>query len=112
VASSLEERAQGLMGVTDLGSVDGMLFVFPADTTSGFWMKDTLIPLDIAFFDSERRLRTVFDSQRNPHTVFTMEPCLEEPCRVYSPGISYRYALETLPGRMSEFPEGTVLDLR
>jgi len=102
VASSLEERVQGLMGVTDLGGVDGMLFVFPAETTSGFWMKDTLIPLDIAFFDADMRLRSVL----------TMEPCLAEPCRVYSPGISYQWALEALPGRLSEMPEGSVLDLR
>ena len=50
VADDPVERAQGLMGITDLGGLDGMLFVFEDDSTSGFWMKDTLIGLDIAFF--------------------------------------------------------------
>ena len=50
VADEAGERAQGLMGVTDLGSLRGMLFVFPEDTISGFWMKGTPLALDIAFF--------------------------------------------------------------
>jgi len=44
------------MGVTDpsLDGIAGMLFVFDDDTTTGFWMKDTLIPLSIAFADQQR----------------------------------------------------------
>ncbi|MBU1865372.1 MAG: DUF192 domain-containing protein, partial [Actinobacteria bacterium] len=52
VADTPALRSRGLMGVTDLGSVRGMLFLWPNDTAGGFWMKDTLIPLDIAFFDA------------------------------------------------------------
>ncbi|MEA3502816.1 MAG: DUF192 domain-containing protein, partial [Actinomycetota bacterium] len=52
VADTQALRAQGLMGVTDLGGLDGMLFVFQETTDGGFWMKDTLIALDIAFFDA------------------------------------------------------------
>jgi len=111
VAASQEERSRGLMGVTDLGGVDGMLFVFPAETTSGFWMKDTLIPLEIAFFGTNGALRTVLE----------MEPCLEDPlqadrdnpypCPVYSSGTSYLWALEAPPGRLSELPDGAVLEI-
>ncbi len=53
VADSEALREQGLMGVTDekLSGYDGMLFVFDADSSNGFWMKNTLIPLSIAFAD-------------------------------------------------------------
>ena len=49
VADELEERVQGLMNVPSLPDDAGMLFVFPTDTLSGFWMKDTVISLSIAF---------------------------------------------------------------
>ena len=53
VADDAPMRRQGLMFVEDLGDLDGMLFVFEEERSGGFWMKNTLIPLDIAFFDSE-----------------------------------------------------------
>jgi hypothetical protein len=63
---------------------DGMLFVFPSDTTGGFWMKNTLVPLRILFFDVRgKRVRA-----------FRMTPCREDPCRIYEPGRRYRFALE------------------
>ena len=88
VAEAPDQRAQGLMGVTDLGGLDGMLFVFQSDSDGGFWMKDTLIPLDIAFFDGGGALVDVL----------TMEPCTADPCPSYRPGGSYRYAVETPSG--------------
>ena len=99
LAQSIDQRQQGLMGVTDLGDVEGMLFVFPFDSSNGFWMEDTLIPLEIAFFDAAGNLVTVL----------TMEPCLEDPCPTYSPGASYRFALEAPPGRLGGLREGTIL---
>ena len=76
-------RGVGLMH-RDPAPRDGMLFVFPYDTTGGFWMKNTLVPLTIAFFDAEgRRVRKL-----------RMTPCREDPCRTYEPGRTYRFALE------------------
>ena len=49
VADEPGERAQGLMNRQSLPDDAGMLFVWPADTQSGFWMRDTVIPLSIAF---------------------------------------------------------------
>lgn len=92
VADDAVERALGLKGVTDLGDVDGMLFVHPEDSGSGFWMKDTLIPLDIAFFSSEGELIDLLQ----------MEPCRADPCPGYRPGGPYRYALEAERGRFGE----------
>lgn len=81
-------RAQGLMGVDDLGDLAGMLFVFEEDTTNTFWMKNTLIPLDIAFFDAEGMY--VDD--------LTMEPCVEDPCTSYVASGPYRFAVEVPAG--------------
>ncbi|MFN2485539.1 MAG: DUF192 domain-containing protein, partial [Acidimicrobiia bacterium] len=67
VADEPEEWAKGLMGVDELGDLDGMLFVFSDEVLSPVWMKDTLIPLDIAFFNSEGILVDAV----------AMEPCRE-----------------------------------
>lgn len=81
------QRGRGLMQRRQ-APADGMLFVFPSDTTGSFWMKNTLVPLRIVFFDARgRRVREL-----------SMVPCRREPCRLYSPGRAYRFALE-LPAR-------------
>jgi hypothetical protein len=54
VARTPEERAQGLMGRERLGKDDGMLFLFEVEDRHGFWMKNTLIPLSIAFIEIGR----------------------------------------------------------
>ena len=81
-------RSRGLMGVTDLGDIDGMLFRWPSDVESGFWMKDTLIPLDIAFFAADGSLVDLL----------SMVPCEADPCPSYRPSGPYRSALEVEAG--------------
>lgn len=53
VVDTPEGRAQGLMFVEDMPRSSGMLFVFDDAARRTFWMKNTLIPLDILYFDSE-----------------------------------------------------------
>lgn len=89
LAQTAEQQGKGLMHVTDLGGYDGMLFAFSADTTSSFYMKDTPMPLSIAWFDSGGRFVSATD----------MEPCLDKPqCPVYNATGTYRYALEVPRG--------------
>jgi uncharacterized membrane protein (UPF0127 family) len=54
IADDEASQEQGLMGVTDpeLGGRAGMVFRFPDEVTTGFWMKDTPLPLSIAWFDA------------------------------------------------------------
>jgi len=67
-----------------------MLFVFPVSSTLSFTMQDTLIPLDIWWFDEEMRLMGST----------AMVPCRSEPCVSYrSPGDA-RWALETPAGEL------------
>ncbi|ALM09445.1 MAG TPA: DUF192 domain-containing protein [Candidatus Peribacter riflensis] len=54
-ARTPEEHQRGLQGRTSLVYGNGMLFLFEDSAVRSFWMKDTLLPLDIAFFDAEGR---------------------------------------------------------
>lgn len=49
-----ESRSRGMMFRKELAEGKGMLFVFPAETRSAFWMKNTLIPLDMIFAKGEK----------------------------------------------------------
>jgi uncharacterized membrane protein (UPF0127 family) len=83
VALTSAQRQRGLMHRRTV-SRDGMLFVFPTASSGGFWMKNTLVPLKIVFYDSRgRAVRTM-----------TMTPCRDDPCRIYDPQRQYRFALE------------------
>ena len=88
IAESHEERQQGLMGRESLPEQTGMLFVYDEARRGSFWMKDTLIPLSIAFLGDQGEVLEVLD----------MEPCRADPCPLYDPGISYSAALEVNRG--------------
>jgi uncharacterized membrane protein (UPF0127 family) len=83
LAVTSEQRSLGLMN-RRRAPADGMLFVFRRDTSGGFWMKNTLVPLTIVFFDAEgKRVRRL-----------SMTPCRRDPCPIYEPRRRYRFALE------------------
>lgn len=73
-----------------------MLFVYFEPTTSGFWMKNTSIPLSVAFIDEEETITQIID----------MDPCTEEPCRVYSADRPYVAALEVNQGAFDKWGIG------
>jgi uncharacterized membrane protein (UPF0127 family) len=89
VASSPGERELGLMFRQSLGRDAGMLFVFPPQASRGaFWMKNTLVPLSIAFMtnDGSSSYRVV--------RVMEMVPCRTATCPLYDPRTPYDAALE------------------
>ena len=92
ISADEEDRRRGLMGVTSLAPDEGMVFQFAEPTDSSFWMKDTLIPLSIAFIGEDDRVVTVLE----------MEPCAEEPCPTYSPDGPYVLAVEANAGWFDE----------
>jgi uncharacterized membrane protein (UPF0127 family) len=92
LATTPEERAQGLMGIEDLPADQGMAFVFDEPTTARFWMKDTLIPLSIAFVDEDGRVIAIRD----------MEPCAADPCPMYGAAGPYVMAVEANAGWFEE----------
>jgi uncharacterized membrane protein (UPF0127 family) len=84
VADTPSEREHGLMGVSHLGTNQGMVFLFDGPTTSSFWMKDTLVPLSVAFWSGDGKVVDVLD----------MQPCTSDPCPLYTPDSAYTTALE------------------
>jgi len=65
IARTDEERAKGLMYRKNLPDGEGMLFIFDRDQQLSFWMKNTLIPLSIAFISSDGRIIDIKDMQPN-----------------------------------------------
>lgn len=63
IADTDAERQTGLMGQNVLPENAGMLFVFEGEQTLSFWMRDTLIPLSIAYIDAEGRIVDIQDMQ-------------------------------------------------
>jgi uncharacterized membrane protein (UPF0127 family) len=88
VARTDAQRQQGLMNRRTLGRNAGMVFRFPQPTTSAFWMKNTLIPLDIAFYGPRGGILRIMQ----------MKPCRADPCPLYDPKVTYRGALEVNAG--------------
>lgn len=88
IADAPDERETGLMHRTVMPDGTGMLFVFAYEQVLSFWMKNTLIPLDIFFFDSNGR----FVSRSS------MIPCDQDPCALTPSGGLVQYALEVNHG--------------
>jgi uncharacterized protein len=88
VAATPAEREHGLMGRTSLAADKGMIFTWPEDHAGAFWMKDTLMPLSIAFFGADGSILRILD----------MTPCRKDPCDLYDPEVAYRGALEVNRG--------------
>ena len=88
IAVSDEERAKGLMFRESLSENAGMLFVFQDLDYHGFWMKNTLIPLDILWLNERKEI------------VYwvTADPCKKDPCSSYSPFQKAKYVLEVAGG--------------
>lgn len=89
IAADDELRAQGLMFRDHLKPGTGMLFLFREDGDNAFWMKNTLIPLDMIWLDA---------SQRVVHVKYNVPPCKVENCPSYPPGVPSRYVLEVAGG--------------
>jgi uncharacterized protein len=92
-AREAAQRSRGLMEVTDLGGYPGMAFLFDEPTTGGFWMRNTPMPLTIAWVDPAGTVIGTTD----------MEPCADSPdCPTYPPPGPYQLAIEVPQGRHVE----------
>lgn len=69
VAITDDEMTRGLQGVTNLPDDEGMLFIYEEPQTTGFWMDETEIPLDIIFIDENEEVISVYHGQPNSKTI-------------------------------------------
>jgi|TARA_Y100000310_G_scaffold248848_1_gene254817 hypothetical protein len=84
VADDLSERTQGLMFRESLNKNSGMLFIFEEEEKHAFWMKNTLIPLDMIFISEDLEIVDIKNAI----------PCEEENCKSYAPKEKAKYVLE------------------
>jgi uncharacterized membrane protein (UPF0127 family) len=95
---------RGLGGRKTLAANAGMAFLWDSDVRGQFWMKDTSIPLSIAFWGKGGKILRILD----------MAPCLADPCRVNDPKVAFRGALEVNRGAFKRWGvrPGAVVTIR
>ncbi len=89
IADNPLERTIGLMNRTGLAESAGMLFIFEGEAMRSFWMKDTLIPLDMIFVSEDLEIVHI---QKNAR------PCESNPCMHYSSVYPAKYVVEVNGG--------------
>ena len=89
VTQTPTERATGLMNRQSLPLDRGMLFVFEQPGLHFFWMKNTLLPLDIVWLSHDKRVL---------HIEENVPPCKKDPCPAYGPPMKSLYVLEVNAG--------------
>jgi uncharacterized protein len=92
LADTPELRSRGLMEVTDLGGLAGMLFRYDEPHAGRFWMKDTVMPLSIAFYGEDGRFVSATD----------MDPCPPgTDCPYYGAEADFTAAIEVPQGDLA-----------
>ena len=94
VSDNSLERTQGLMFRSSLDENKGMLFIFESSGLYSFWMKNTLIPLDIIWINENLE---IIDIQRDA------QPCTSEVCKSYSLSSEALYVLEINSGLTEKY---------
>ncbi|QKQ98481.1 DUF192 domain-containing protein [Candidatus Nanohaloarchaea archaeon] len=91
IADNSSERERGLMYRKELGRHQGMLFVFKKEAPRAFWMKNTYIPLDMMFLNSDREIINIETAYPQPNTS-------EENLKLYRSERPAKYVIEVNAG--------------
>ena len=104
IADNTAERTKGLMNREELAPDTGMLFIFDNEQERSFWMKNTLIPLDMIFVNSEMKIVKIR----------TAEPCETEKCELYKSVEPAKYVIEANAGycALNEIKEGQTVTFK
>jgi len=101
IADTREERNQGLMFRTELADDHGMLFLFPGESQQRFWMRNTLIPLDMIFIRADRTILGIVENAEPETDVQRSVPGLSQFVLEINGGLSARLGIEA--GQSVEF---------
>jgi uncharacterized membrane protein (UPF0127 family) len=93
LATTPEQHSQGLMDRESLPEGEGMLFIFGSDQPRSFWMKNTLIPLDMIFINSSLEIVSIIEDA---------QPCGPSRCPLQNSGLPSMYVLEANAGFVQE----------
>ncbi|MCB9790572.1 DUF192 domain-containing protein [Candidatus Nomurabacteria bacterium] len=93
VADSADKRTLGLMFRERLEDGSGILFIFDTEVDHPFWMKNTLIPLDMIFIGGSDQVVALIENAT---------PCEKDPCTRYFPGEKYDRVVEVNSGWVGE----------
>ncbi|HBB03272.1 MAG: hypothetical protein US89_C0006G0081 [Candidatus Peregrinibacteria bacterium GW2011_GWF2_38_29] len=95
IASTDEERAKGLMARETLEKDSGMLFVFEEEALRAFWMKNTLIPLDMIFLSANKKIVSITE---NAAPCGNVEDADGAKCKLYESLKPAKYVIEIAGG--------------
>lgn len=93
IADEKSERTKGLMYRESLDEDKGMIFVYEEEVKPAFWMKNTLIPLDMVFMDKDSKVVDYF---------VNVPPCEADPCPHYIPNNNAQYVVELNAGQVGK----------
>lgn len=88
-----EEKIQGLMFVENMPRNNGMIFIYGGEGERFFWMKNTLIPLDMIFINFNKE---IVEIKKN------IQPCMEDPCEKYQSTTPAMHVIEINAGLSDE----------
>lgn len=108
IADDPDERREGLMGRTSMDEDRGMLFLFPDEAQRSFWMKDTLIPLDMIFIRADRTILGIVDEAEPNTTLRRSVPGESQFVLEINGGLARAYGID--PGQLVTFT-ATIPDL-
>ncbi|MCK5412852.1 MAG: DUF192 domain-containing protein [Candidatus Pacebacteria bacterium] len=93
IADTFQKREIGLMNRKNMSNNNGMLFIFEKEGVYNFWMKKTLISLDIIWIDENYKIIHI---QKNA------QPCTIKQCETFGPNQKAKYVLEINGGLSKE----------
>ncbi len=93
VADTSAETEKGLMYRESLGNKEGMLFIFEKEKETSFWMKNTLIPLDMIFLNENKEVVNIVEGA---------SPCNSSDCILYPSEVPVKYVIEVNAGFVEE----------
>lgn len=94
MANTPESLVRGLQYRMDLEENQGMLFIFENSGCHSFWMKNTLIPLDIIWLDENKHV---------VHIEYNLQPCIGDFCPSHTPRWDALYVLEVNAGKVAQW---------